>query len=181
MDRNAWNVIETEFLPAELHYKETLFTIGNGYLATRGTFEEGYPGANATTFIHGVYDDVPVVYTELVNCPDWLQLQIAIAGEVFSLAQGEVLEYSRKLDLHWGILSRYVLWRSPAGNTVKLHFERLASMADEHLLILRCSVTPIDFTGIIEVDASLSTYPDNQGVKHWGLLNAGVAGNSDWV
>ncbi len=181
MDRNAWNVIETEFLPAELHHKETLFTIGNGYLATRGTFEEGYPGANATTFIHGVYDDVPVVYTELVNCPDWLQLQITIAGEVFSLAQGEVLEYSRKLDLHWGILSRYVLWRSPAGNTVKLHFERLASMADEHLLILRCSVTPIDFTGIIEVNASLSTYPDNQGVKHWELLNAGVARNSDWV
>lgn len=181
MDRNAWNVIETEFLASELHYKETLFTIGNGYLATRGTFEEGYPGANATTFIHGVYDDVPVVYTELVNCPDWLSLQIKIAGEVFSLAQGEVLEYSRKLDLHWGILSRYVLWRSPAGNTVKLHFERLASMADEHLLILRCRVTPIDFTGVIEVDASLSAYPDNQGVKHWELLNKEVAGNSDWL
>jgi beta-phosphoglucomutase len=181
MDRNGWNVIETEFCPAELHHKETLFTIGNGYLATRGTFEEGYPGANATTFIHGVYDDVPVVYTELVNCPDWLSLQITIAGEVFSLAQGKVLEYKRTLDLHWGILSRYVLWRSPAGHTVKLHFERLASMADEHLLVLRCQVTPIDFTGVIEVNASLSTYPDNQGVKHWELLNEGGADNSDWL
>ncbi|WP_009633582.1 beta-phosphoglucomutase [Synechocystis sp. PCC 7509] len=181
MDRNAWNVIETEFSPSELHHKETLFTIGNGYLATRGTFEEGYLGENATTFIHGVYDDVPVVYTELVNCPDWLQLQITIAGEVFSLAEGKVLEYTRQLDLHWGILSRYVLWRSPAGNTVKLHFERLASMADEHLLIVRCAITPIDFSGVIEVNASLNAYPDNQGVKHWELLQEGVADNSAWL
>ncbi len=181
MDRNGWNVIETEFAIAQLHHKETLFTIGNGYLATRGTFEEGYPGANATTFIHGVYDDVPVVYTELVNCPDWLQLQITIAGEVFSLNQGEVLEYTRQLDLHWGILSRYVLWRSPRGHTVKLHFERLASMADEHLLMLRCQITPIDFTGIIEVSSSLSAYSDNQGVKHWELLNEGGADNSIWL
>ncbi len=171
MDRNTWNVIETQFSSSELHHKETLFTIGNGYLATRGTFEEGYPGANATTFIHGVYDDVPVVYTELVNCPDWLSLQITIAGEVFSLDRGEVLEYTRQLDLHWGILSRYVLWRSPAGHTVKLHFERLTSMADEHLLMLRCQVTPIDFTGLIEVNANLKTYPDNQGVNHWEVLD----------
>ena len=26
--------------------KETMFTIGNGYLGTRGTFEEGFPGEN---------------------------------------------------------------------------------------------------------------------------------------
>ncbi len=181
MDRKAWNVIETEFSSSKLHAKETLFTIGNGYLATRGTFEEGYPGANATTFIHGVYDDVPVVYTELVNCPDWLSLQITIAGEVFSMAEGEVLEYTRQLDLHWGILSRYVLWRSRAGHTVKFHFERLASMADEHLLVLRAQVTPIDFTGVIEVNGGLSAQVDNQGVKHWELLNAGGANNSAWL
>jgi kojibiose phosphorylase len=43
MDQTDWSVIETQFDFAELHHKETLFTLGNGYLGTRGTFEEGYP------------------------------------------------------------------------------------------------------------------------------------------
>ncbi|KJH70523.1 beta-phosphoglucomutase [Aliterella atlantica] len=181
MNQIGWNVIETEFVPAELHHKETMFALGNGYLSTRGTFEEGYPGENATTFIHGVYDDVPVVYTELVNCPNWLPLKIAVDGEVFSLDRGEVLEYKRQLDLRWGILSRDVVWRSPKGQTLHLRFDRLTSMAEEHVLIVRCQITPIDFAGEIEVIASIDTNVDNQGVKHWEHLNAGDTDNSAWL
>jgi len=86
-----WAVIETQFDPTQLHYKETLFNIGNGYLGTRGSFEEGYQGAMGATLIHGVYDDVPVVHTELANCPDWLPLIVIINGERFRLDQGEIL------------------------------------------------------------------------------------------
>ena len=118
MEQIGWTVIETQFDAAELHHKETLFTIGNGYLGTRGTFEEGYPGSNPATFIHGVYGDAPVVTTELVNCPDWLPLTIAVGGDRFSLNEGEVLGYQRQLDLRWGIVSRGVLWRSPNGHTL---------------------------------------------------------------
>ena len=65
MYETGWTVIETEFNAAQQHHKETLFTIGNGYLGTRGSFEEGYRGDCAATLIHGVYDDVPVMYSEL--------------------------------------------------------------------------------------------------------------------
>ncbi len=40
-----WTLIEPEFDPAKLRARETVFTIGNGYLGTRGSFEEGYPKA----------------------------------------------------------------------------------------------------------------------------------------
>jgi kojibiose phosphorylase len=40
-----WILNETKFNPEYLHSRETIFTIGNGYLGTRGTFEEGYPRA----------------------------------------------------------------------------------------------------------------------------------------
>ena len=109
MAQMDWTVIESQFEPNKLHHKETLFTLGNGYLGTRGTFEEGYPGDCPATLIHGVYDDVAVVHTELVNCPNWLPLEIVVAGDRFSLDQGEVLDYQRSLDLHWGLLSRDVL------------------------------------------------------------------------
>lgn len=180
MDQTGWTVIETQFDRSELHHKETLFTLGNGYLGTRGTFEEDYPDASPATFINGVYDDVAVMHTELVNCPDWLPLAIVVAGNYFTLDQGEVLTYQRQLNLRWGLLSRDILWRSPAGHTINIHFERMVSMADDHLLVLRCQVTPVDFTGVIEVKSSINGYPNNHGVKHWELLNQGGI-NNQWM
>ena len=181
MDQIGWTITETQFDCSKLHHKETLFTLGNGYLGTRGTFEEGYTGAHPATFIHGVYDDVPVMHTELVNCPDWLHLELVVAGDRFGFNQGQVLNYQRQLDLRWGLLSRDVLWRSPAGHTVYLHFERTLSMADEHVLMLRCQVTPVDFEGEIKVEASLNGDPTTQGVRHWEWLNQGGIDNRVWL
>ncbi|MDZ7966914.1 MAG: beta-phosphoglucomutase [Nostoc sp. DedSLP03] len=176
-----WILIETQFDPEQLHSKETVFTIGNGYLGTRGSFEEGYPHALPATFIHGVYDDVPVVYTELVNCPDWLPLIVIVNGDRFRLDRGEILSYDRQLDLRHGLLIRAVRWRSPSGNTIDISFERFASLADPHVLGLRCHLTPIDFEGLIEVQASINGYPENQGFNHWEELDQGKTNQGIWL
>jgi kojibiose phosphorylase len=176
-----WSLIETQFDPNQLHHKETVFTIGNGYLGTRGSFEEGYSRALPATLIHGVYNDVPVVYTELANCPDWLPLAVIVNGERFRLDSGEILSYERQLDLCRGILSRRVRWRSPSGKTLDLKFERFASLADEHVLSLRCQLTPLDFDGSIKIQASINGYPENQGFNHWELLDQGDTDQGMWL
>ncbi|MEH2287110.1 beta-phosphoglucomutase [Nostoc sp.] len=176
-----WILIETQFDPEQLHSKETVFTIGNGYLGTRGSFEEGYPHGMPATFIHGVYDDVPVVYTELVNCPDWLPLIVIVNGDRFRLDQGEILRYERQLDLRHGLLSRALRWRSPSGNIIDISFERFASLADPHVLALRCNVTPVDFDALIEVQASINGYPENQGFNHWEELDQGKTKQEIWL
>lgn len=168
-----WTLSEAQFDPEQLCARETVFTIGNGYLGTRGSFEEGFPQALPATLIHGVYDDVPVIYTELANCPDWLSLMIAVNGERFRLDRGEILHYERQLDLRHGLLSRSVRWRSPTGKTLDLEFQRFASLDDQHVLGLRCQITPIDFSGTIEVQSSLNGYPDNQGFDHWEQIDRG--------
>ncbi|MEH2132246.1 MAG: beta-phosphoglucomutase [Nostoc sp.] len=176
-----WILTETQFDPEQLHSKETVFTIGNGYLGTRGSFEEGYPHALSGTFIHGVYDAVPVVYTELVNCPDWLPLVVIVNGDRFRLDQGEILRYDRQLDLHQGLLVRSLRWRSPSGKTIDIHFERFASLADPHVLALRCHLTPVDFDGFIEIQASINGYPENQGFNHWEGLDQGKTDQGIWL
>jgi beta-phosphoglucomutase len=168
-----WAVIETQFDPAQLHHKETVFTVGNGYLGTRGSFEEGYPGAMSATLIHGVYDDVPVVHTELANCPDWLPLVVVVNGDRFRLDHGEIISYRRQLDVRRGVVSRDVRWRSGSGHTVDIHFERFASLADRHIVAQRLQVTPLDFEGTIQIQSSINGYPDNQGVMHWEWINQG--------
>jgi beta-phosphoglucomutase len=176
-----WTLIEPEFDPTKLRARETVFTIGNGYLGTRGSFEEGYPKALPITLINGVYDDIPVVYTELANCPDWLLLVVIINGEQFRLDRGEILAYERRLDVRHGILSRSIRWRSSIGNTVDLKFERFASLADEQVLAMRCEITPIDFDGTIEVQSSINGYPQNQGFDHWEHLDRGKTEQGVWL
>ncbi|MBN1487046.1 MAG: glycoside hydrolase family 65 protein [Anaerolineae bacterium] len=166
-------IVENNFLSEELQYKETVFTMGNGYLGTRGTFEEGYPNENAATLVNGVFDDIPIVYTELVNAPNWIQLTVFIEGERFRMDRGKVLEYRRKLNLKNGVLSRHIRWQSPAGHTVDIVFERFASMAQEHVLAVRCQVTPVDFSGQVVIQAGLPGHVDNDGWLHWKFLDQG--------
>jgi kojibiose phosphorylase len=181
MIERDWTIIEIAFDPAHLHHKETVFTVGNGYLGTRGAFEEGYPGARTATLIHGVYDDVPIVYTELANCPDWLPIHVFVDGERFRLDHGKVLHYERQLDLRRGVLRREVRWRGAGGQTVDLTFERFASLADEHVLAVRCQVTAVGAPCIVEVQASFNGAPDNVGVAHWAWVNQGAMGEMAWL
>lgn len=168
-----WIISESTFDPTKLHTRETIFTIGNGYLGTRGTFEEGLTGDTAATLLHGVFDDVPVVFSELANTPNWLDLRIYVNGEMFRMDQGEVLSYQRELDLHSGTLSRKVTWRSLAGKVLIFSFERIASLANEHLLGMRCQVTSVDYTGPLEIRAGLPGHVDNAGWVHWNWLDQG--------
>ena len=177
-----WILTETDFDPEQLNYKETVFTIGNGYLGTRGSFAEGYPGAVAATLINGVYDDVPIYYTELVNCPDWLPVYILIDDEEFRLDKGEMFSYQRQLDLKRGILSRKISWRSPNGKTIDLYFEYFASQADRNVLGLRIQLTPIDFDGTIRIRGSIDGNPeDNDGFNPWLILDRGYGEASSWL
>lgn len=169
---NLWTLTEDSFDPKKQHHKETVFTIGNGYLSTRGAFEEGYPRDHRATFIHGVFDEAPIVFTELANAPDWLPIHILLNGERFSLDSGAIESFQRTLDLRTGLLTRVVRWRSPSGTFATLTFERFTSLADEHLLYVRCQVTP-EFAGTVEFRAGLNGNMHNEGLIHWQWLDQG--------
>ena len=171
-----WHIIETAFDPDALHHKETVYTLGNGYLGTRGAFEESYPSAMPLTLVQGLFDDAPIVNTELVNAPNWLHLIVLINGERFRMERGELLDYRRDLDLRTGVLRRTVRWRSPAGETVELAFERFASLADPHVLGVRCRVTSVDAAGEVEIRAGVPGHVDNQGFVHWEWRDQGRVG-----
>ncbi|MGE5463217.1 MAG: glycoside hydrolase family 65 protein [Syntrophothermus sp.] len=176
-----WKITEESFHLEKLHHKETVFTIGNGYLSTRGAFEEKYPGEMRATFMHGVFDDVPVVFTELVNAPDWLEMDIHLDGERFSLAEGELLSFTREVDLHTATLTRDLRWRSPRGRETHLVFERFTSLAEEHLCAVHVTITPENYSGRVDVHAGLNGETDTLGFKHWEWLGQGVRGRDAWI
>ena len=176
--KRLWNLSEYPFHPERLLYYETIFTIGNGYLSTRASFEEGYAGETPGTLVHGIYDHAPEMQVpELANIPDWLPIRITIDGTPFQLItktsdmlkppQGIVLGYRRTLELDRALLRREVLFRAASGSTVRLVFERFASLADIHTLAQRVSFTVVDGSPEITVEASLNGDVTNNGIRHW--------------
>jgi kojibiose phosphorylase len=184
----VWTVSERVHAPGPDHHAETVYTVGNGYLCTRGTPEESGEDQWRTTFAHGVFDPVPLFVTELANLPDWTSLAITIAGEVFDTSRGEIVSFLRELDLRDGTLTREVVWRSPRGLTSILRFERFASLADEHLVALRVEVTP-ERAAPVRISSPLHSYAPSRGdgttwVQHASpvaTLVDGPAGRPDTI
>ena len=135
---HTWLVRETEFRRPALRAQEAVFTIGNGYVSTRGTFEEGLIGDLPATLIHGVFDNAPLVVTELANAPDWLPLAPLIGDEHVQLDTGVLLHYERVLYLRNGVLTRTFRWQSSTGQTVDMCYERFMSLVDKNVLVVRC-------------------------------------------
>lgn len=181
MRRQLWNLEEFPFHPEKLNHNETLMTIGNGYLATRGSFEEGYEGESVTTMVHGIFDHAEgMLVPELVNAPNWLPIKVKVDGTPFKLINqnemhltpknGALIGYRRNLNLQTAVLTREALFRAESGAIVRLVFERFASLADEHILAQRLQIIAVDGNPEIEVEAYLDHAVTNMGAQHWGNI-----------
>jgi beta-phosphoglucomutase len=163
----TWWVREDRFDPADQHHRETVFTSGNGVLSTCGTFEERFPGDRQTTMIHGMWDDVPIVYTELANAPDWTALDLWIDGQRFRMDGHGIESYARYLDLRTGELHRHLQWTPPGGSPVLLHFTRATDLSDPHALAVRLTITPLERPVKVRVRARIDGHVENEGMLHW--------------
>ncbi len=169
---NLWHINEDRFDLKKMHSQETVYTIGNGYFATRGTFEENYFRANAGTLFYGVFDDIGIGKEELANAPDWLPIKLFVNGERFRMTRGKILEYHRTLNMQNGVLSRTVRWESPGGIRLKIQSERFASLADEHIGAIRYSVTaeekPPEINELkLLLRATFNMAVGNDDLMHW--------------
>ncbi|MBN9104535.1 MAG: beta-phosphoglucomutase [Propionibacteriaceae bacterium] len=171
LEAAAWSVRERSFPPERQGHSETIFTIGNGAFCVRGSLEEGYPGEHPAAFMHQLWDDVPVVFTELASLPEWWGVDVWLDGERFRLDRGTITGYERSLDLRTGLLARVVDWISPAGAQVRLEFERLVDLSESGRALVRARITA-GSPATVRTRAGLSVHVENGGMLHWDLLDA---------
>jgi trehalose/maltose hydrolase-like predicted phosphorylase len=183
---NLWQITEDRFNPGKLHSQETVYTIGNGYFGTRGSFEEGYPKATPATLLFGVFDKISVGKEELANAPDWLTIKLFVNGERFRLDRGKILDYQRTLDIQHGVLRRTVRWESPNGVRIRITSERFASLADEHVGAIRFSVTAEELPPTGEnldvfLWSALNMAVGNYDLLHWEPVDQGCQSELLWL
>ncbi|HEX5334368.1 MAG TPA: hypothetical protein VFW55_00715 [Propionicimonas sp.] len=179
-DPATWQVSQDAFDPDTQLHGETVFTIGNGQLCVRGSFEEGYPGEHPAAFMHGVWDDMPVSVTELANLPRWWGVDLWFDGERFRLDTGRLLAFTRRLDLRTGVLSRTVRWEAPSGAVVQLGFERFVDFSTPHRAAVRVTVAS-DRDVQVRTRAGLDAHVENTGLLHWRLVDQGADDTAAWL
>ena len=167
--------------PAQEGIRETLCTLANGYLGTRGAAPEGgadaahYPG----TYLAGVYNRLQTALDgqtmedeHLVNAPNWLPLRFAPAeGEWLTLDSAGLVDYGQQLDVRRGVLMRDMRFRDASGRTLRVHSERLVSRAAPHLAALLTAFEAEDWSGRLRVQSIVDGGVANAGVTAYAPLN----------
>ncbi len=179
-----WVIRETQFSIDTNYRNETIFTLANGYIGMRGTFEERYSGPKNTsfngTYINGFYEIHDIVYPEggygfakigqtMLNVADSKIIKLYVDGEEFDLLQGKILFYERVLDMKKGFVERKVKWESPTGKILEVKIKRIVSLNRQHLAAISFTMQPVNFTGKIRfvsaIDGNVSNINDSEDVR----------------
>jgi trehalose/maltose hydrolase-like predicted phosphorylase len=150
----TWILIEEGFTPAREHEVESLFSIANGYVGSRGSLAEGSALSAPATFVAGVFSSGVGCVPELVRLADWSHLSITVEGHPLRLDQGQTLSHRRILDLRQGMLWREWRQQDVAGRITRLKELRLASLSDRHLLVQSVTLTAENYNGMASIDAT---------------------------
>lgn len=163
---DPWRLTEQALTPAQPLLCETLLSLANGYIGTRGTLEEGLAGSSSCegTYLNGVYSSEPIQYGESA-CGfarnNHTMLQVANGKRIYCELDGErvelsgALEHQRSLDMRQGVLQRQWQWQSKTGKRLLISSQRLVSMQHPELLCIAYQVTALNFSGDIKVCSEL--------------------------
>ena len=167
-----WALTDSHYQPQHLLLQETLLSLANGYIGTRGTLEEGAPAAVAScegTYLNGVYSSEPIHYGEaaygfakhnhkMLQVANGKVLKLNVDGEAFCVDSAS--SHSRTLDLQQGVLSRHSEWQSSNGKQLRIASRRFVSQANPHLLAIELSITALNFSGEVILSSGLdAAYP----------------------
>ena len=186
-----WNITETEFKKENNYRNETTFALSNGYIGTRGTFEEAYPFDVDTglegNFVNGFYESNEIRYGEanfgspllsqsLLNLPNLKEIHVILDGEEFTMEQGEVKEYTRILHMKDGILERKLTWTAPSGKVTEIHIFRLVSFARKNIMAIRYQVKSVNYAGTVEFVSKMQADVENHTRKTNPIVDYGPFG-----
>ena len=185
-DDDPFCIIQDAMNWFRIPFWESIFSLSNGLLGVRGSFEEPMRDTRSvsTTFMAGLYNTQPNGLPELPVLPDWLTTGITLGGSLFDLRRGRTLSFKRWLDMERGLLCRSIRWQDLQGRTTELRFVRFVSFVDRKLGALRVQVTPVDWSGPVEVTTTLGDLSTPAGTKgsHWRKpsTRASVTGPAVW-
>ncbi|KRM55670.1 glycoside hydrolase family 65 protein [Secundilactobacillus malefermentans] len=157
--------------------QEAMLTIGNGYLGLRGAYVEAnadsnnYPGM----YVAGVYNQLTtningrqVTNEDLVNLPNAQYLSFGVDHQnPFKIDKDDIQEIYRSLDLKNGQLSTSMLIQLSTGHLLEIKTTKVADMVNWHRFSIKYDITPVNFTGSLQVYSKIDAAVINGNVERY--------------
>ena len=168
LQHDEWSIIEKGFKPEYNRISESIFSIGNGRMGQRANFEENYTGDSLQgSYVAGVYypdktkvgwwkNGYPEYFAKVLNATNWIGIDIEIDGKSLDLASCKVAKFRRVLNMKEGYLQRSFVATTKSGKKVKVESKRFCSIVDDEIGAIRYAVTPMNFSGTINVTPYLN-------------------------
>lgn len=118
-----------------------------------------YSPRYTSALIGGYYGDASIV-----GLPNWSSLTIRDSTDSYdplTIQASQLSGYSQSTDMQNGLVKTSVTWTSPSGNQAKLVWTIFAHRQHAHLGVVRLDVTPLKWSGPLNVDA----FVDLRGIR----------------
>ncbi|WP_051152805.1 trehalose-phosphatase [Nocardia niigatensis] len=156
---DSWVFAFDGYDPTHERLREALCTVGNGYLATRGSApecavgEHHYPGTYVAGIYNRLFDQIAgrtIDNESLVNLPNWLPVTFRVGdGDWLDIDTVELLSYRQEFDLRRAVLLRHFRFRDGTGRITAVRQRRFAAMHAPHLCALETAVTAENWSGTV--------------------------------
>ena len=193
-----WSIIEEGFDADSVKSSESLFSIGNGAMGQRATFEEHYTGETFQgSYIAGVYypdktkvgwwkNGYPEYFAKVLNAPNWIGIDIEINGENFDLnACSKVSNFRRELNMKEGWYHRSFEATLKNGTEIKVNIRRFLCLNLDEAGVINYEITPLNKEATIVykpyIDGGVTNEDANWEEKFWEPLDVKHDKNSAFV
>jgi maltose phosphorylase len=194
---DEWKVIEDHFHPEYNEVTESIFSIGNGRMGQRGSFEETYSGKSLQgNYVAGVYypdktrvgwwkNGYPEYFAKVLNAANWNGIEISIGDIIVDLHTSKILSFYRELNMQKGFILRTCDIELTNGKQIRIESTRLNSMADDESGAISYSITPLNFSGKINynvfIDGNIKNKDANYDEKFWEEVKVYSHENTSYV
>jgi len=194
---DEWSIIENSFDKDHITASESLFSIGNGYMGQRANFEETYSGDTLQgSYIGGIYypdktrvgwwkNGYPEYFAKVLNAPNWIGISIKINEQELDLNSCGVADFHRELNMKEGWLKRSFTASFPKGEKIKVVSTRFLSFSIKEIGVIQYTVTPLNFSGSIEMmpylDAGIMNQDSNYDEYFWKINSIHEGKNEAYI
>ncbi|MFD5854013.1 glycosyl hydrolase family 65 protein [Cytobacillus pseudoceanisediminis] len=153
---SEWIINQQNYSEDEVSYYETIFALSNGYVGIRNTIDFESEKALPGVYFSEVYEKTLVVKDEIVNAPNWLDIEFYIENERLTLTQVEILEFSRELNIFKGFITTRYRVKDRKKRITTICIESYLHPTDVNSSLIEGYIIPENFSGTVTIKSYLN-------------------------
>lgn len=179
LNDELWLINELEFSRELQGIRESQFSLGNGYIGSRGIYEEIPYDSSPGTYLAGIYDKMSAQVSELVNLPNPVNFKFTVAGEKIDAIAMDIVSHKRVLNMKKALLLRHTLYKDSKKRRYDYQSLRFISGQNKNIGLMQIALTALDADCLIDINTGIDTSVSNAGIlsegrkKHFRIKELG--------